>query len=245
MPSSHATTACNVVSRSCAGCGSSTSSVRVIRAVQEQPVTVDEVGQELVHRIRACRRIDGSVPGARVAISCSNVAIRVSSLAARGSFGCADDVEAEPFAHAPDPDPDERSPRIAMRWSRGPERSIARSYQRGRRYPRTRHGSDAHGRKGARSAHPRGGRARGGGVPGGRSASRRCSSATIPASDVYIRTEAQGDGRGRDRGARPAAAGVDERAGAARARRRAERRRRDRRHPRPAAAARTGSTRGA
>ena len=49
--------------------------------------------------------------------------------------------------------------------------------------------------------------------------------------------QAHGDARGRDRGARPAPAGDDDRGGVARARRGAERERRGRRHPRPAAAA--------
>ncbi len=69
-------------------------------------MTIDEVGQELMHRIRALRHIDGSVPGS----GGGDQALEGRGPGAVGrvprDFGCADDVDAEPFAQVPDPDPD-------------------------------------------------------------------------------------------------------------------------------------------
>ncbi len=69
-------------------------------------MTIDEVGQELMHRIRALRRIDGSVPGS----GGGDQALEGRGPGAVGrvprDFCCADDVDAEPFAQVPDPDPD-------------------------------------------------------------------------------------------------------------------------------------------
>ena len=69
-------------------------------------MTIDEVGQELMHRIRAFRRIDGSVPGS----GGGDQALEGRGPGAVGrvprDFCCADDVDAEPFAQVPDPDPD-------------------------------------------------------------------------------------------------------------------------------------------
>ena len=132
-------------------------------------------------------------PARAVAISRSNVSVRV--LVARGRSG----RSVAPMTLMPSrsprrqtPIPNERTTRIAMRWSSGPVRSIARSYHRGRRYPRTRDGSDPHGREGARRAHPRRSRGRGRGV---RAADRARDGARRRRSRVgrLHPAEAQGD----------------------------------------------------
>jgi methylenetetrahydrofolate dehydrogenase (NADP+)/methenyltetrahydrofolate cyclohydrolase len=73
--------------------------------VQEQPVPVDEVGQELVQRIRAARRVDGSVRSG----SCNQVLERRSAsvvVRARRCLGGSDEVDAESFGQTPDADPE-------------------------------------------------------------------------------------------------------------------------------------------
>ena len=67
---------------------------------------VDQVGQQLVDRIRACRRVDGAVSGAGgrdQPLECL-LSRRIGRRARR--LGRPDEIEAEPFAQTPDADPE-------------------------------------------------------------------------------------------------------------------------------------------